>query len=138
MTVDIEALILQAKLGSARKDAQVDTCTVFAAALHDVLRESGVDCTVATAQIKGRWAHAVVRVGDRYFDSKGEFSTAIHCVRAKIHQSVVSRVCIEFSDDAWGPDYEDEFDELYAFFVKALRKSMTKMAGVKVHVEALA
>ena len=135
MSMDIEALILQAKLGSARKDAQVDTCTVFAAALHDVLREAGVDCTVATAKMKGRWAHAVVRVGTRYFDSKGEFSTAIHCVRARIHQSVVPHVRIEFSDDAWGPDYDDEFGELHAFFVKAMRKSMAKMSDVAIRVE---
>jgi hypothetical protein len=134
MTMDIEALILQAKLGSARKDAQVDTCTVFAAALHDVLSAAGVDCAIATAEIKGRWAHALVRVGNRYFDSKGEFSTAIHCMRAKIHKSVVPHVHIEFSDDACGPVYEDEFDALYAFFVKELRKSM---AGVAVRMEAL-
>lgn len=125
--MDIDTLVKQAKLGAARKEAQIDTCTVFAAALFDVLCELGIDCTVATAQIEGRWAHAVVRVGNSYFDSKGEFSTAIHCKRVRLHPSVVPHVRIDFSDDPWGADRDSDFAELHAFFVIELRKSAAKL-----------
>ena len=42
--MDIHEIILAAKLGRERKYAQVDTCTVFAAALYDLLTDRGVPC----------------------------------------------------------------------------------------------
>ncbi len=38
--LDIKELIRSAKIGRERKDAQIETCSVFAAALHDVLAEN--------------------------------------------------------------------------------------------------
>lgn len=88
--MDINAIITAAKLGRARKDAQEDTCDVFAAALFDVLSAHGIDCQMFIAEKKGfgSWAHAVVKVAGRYYDSMGEFSAEIYRARAKIHPSV--------------------------------------------------
>jgi hypothetical protein len=47
--MDISVAIKAAKLGRYRKESQVDTCTVFAAALYDLLREQGIPCQMATA-----------------------------------------------------------------------------------------
>jgi hypothetical protein len=61
---DLSSAIMAAKLGRARKDAQEDTCAVFAAALYDVLQERGVPCEMATAfpvgDIFNKWYHAVL------------------------------------------------------------------------------
>lgn len=130
--MDIGAIIRGAKLGRERKDAQIDTCTVFAAALFDVLAQHGIECRMVTAVNKsGRaWAHSVVEVDGTYYDSLGEFSDAIYHTRAKLHQTV--SVNIEYREDFREDCYESEFDELYAFFVKELCKS------VRLHEMALA
>ena len=46
--MDIDAMINEAKVGCERKAAQEDTCTVFAAALFDVLFAQGVQCRMVT------------------------------------------------------------------------------------------
>lgn len=58
--MDVDLIIKAAKLGRERKDAQVDTCTVFAAALYDVLSSQGVQCKMVTVVPDGigKWAHA--------------------------------------------------------------------------------
>ena len=78
--MDIDAFIKAAKLGRERKDAQVDTCAVFAAALYDVLTAQGLQCQMVTVVPNGlsKWAHAVVEVSGRYYDSLGEFSAGIY------------------------------------------------------------
>lgn len=125
--LDIHTLILTAKLGRTRKDAQIETCTVFAAALHDVLSAHGIACEIATAVCKGdciqHWAHSVVKVSDRYFDSRGEFSKAIYSARAKLHPSVAIK--IEFQKDLrhWCDEEVEEFDQLHKFYIKALNKA---------------
>lgn len=125
--MDIHALILAAKLGGTRKDAQVDTCAVFAAALFDVLEAEGLSCKMVTATpIHGaRWAHALVEVAGRYYDSKGEFSASIYRARAKIHPSV--NFDIQYHPDHRSECYEPEFDELHAFYVKMLKKALPRV-----------
>lgn len=128
--MDIDAIINAAKLGRARKDAQIGTCAVFAAALYDVLSTQGVPCRMVTAVKKGgrAWAHAVVEVAGRYYDSMGEFSTVIYRKRAKIHPTVVLN--IDYQPDCREDCYEEEFDEMYAFYVKILNKALCGQAAV--------
>ncbi len=122
--MDISAVIQNAKLGRGRKEAQVDTCSVFAAALYDVLTAQGLRCKMVTATKKegNAWAHSVVEVEGRYYDSMGEFSTDIYRARAKIHPSVVLN--IKYLDDIRNGCYEQEFDEYHAFYVKMLEKAL--------------
>lgn len=127
--VDIHQVIVNAKLGSARKDAQVDTCTAFAAALYDVLTAAGIPCGIVTACRPGVWAHSVVRTADGYFDSKGVFSTEIHRQRAKIHPKVNYE--IEFQEDQRNGCYDDEFELMYIFYLKALQKTLNNFSVEK-------
>ncbi|TXT27861.1 MAG: hypothetical protein FD131_3543 [Rhodocyclaceae bacterium] len=129
--MDITAIIQAAKLGRARNDAQVDTCAVFAAALYDVLSTQEIPCQMIAAVKKGlgAWAHAVVEVGGRYYDSMGEFSTGIYRARAKIHPKVDLE--IEYRPDYRSECYESEFDELHAFYVKMLKNAMRVPATAK-------
>jgi hypothetical protein len=122
--MNIGAIIQASKLGRCRKDAQVDTCAVFAAALYDVLWDQGIACQMVTAVNKqgSAWAHEVVEVAGRYYDSLGEFSTAIYCARAKVHPSV--KLEIEYESDVRSDCYEPEFEEMHAFYVKALKKTI--------------
>lgn len=122
MSFDIHNWIIEAKLGSARKDAQEDTCSVFAAALFDLLTERGVAAEMFCVCQPRRWAHSVVKVGDKFYDSKGEFSEDIWRQRAKIHPSV--KTSLEFAPDLRDGVFDDEFDGLYAFYVKALKKAL--------------
>jgi hypothetical protein len=126
LIVDISAVIQEAKLGRARKDAQVDTCGVFAAALFDVLSAQGIPCRMvcATNEEYGgcRWAHLVVAANGSYYDSLGEFSTAIYRKRAKLHPSVF--VELKYRKDFRDECYEPEFNEMHAFYVKALKKAL--------------
>ena len=71
--MDIAAVIRTAALGRARKYAQEDTCAVFAAALYDSLAGQGILSHMVTVVKKGfsPWAHAVVEVDGRYYDSMG-------------------------------------------------------------------
>jgi len=126
--IDVGSLVMAAKLGRERRDAQVETCSVFAAALHDVLVENGMQAKVAVASRRGvtasaTWHHSVVESGGRYFDSMGEFSPEILRKRLKIHPKV------EFSIEI-GPDrreglYEEaDFEGLYEFMVEALRRAV--------------
>ena len=122
MGMDIDAVIKAAKLGRARKDAQVDTCSVFAAALYDLLLPS-TPCKMVTA-VKGglgAWAHSIVEVDGRYYDSMGEFSVDIYRTRMKVHPTV--KLDIQFKPDSREDCYEPEFDEMYAFYLKMLRKA---------------
>lgn len=127
--MDIDAIIKAAKLGRERKDAQVGTCTVFAAALYDVLSAQGIQCEMVTVVPKGlgAWAHAVVAVDGRYYDSMGEFSADIYRARAKIHPKV--RFEIDYRADTRFECYEPEFDELHAFLVKVLNKTLHETAA---------
>lgn len=125
--IDINQIIKVAKLGRERKDAQVDTCGVFAAALFDVLTAHGLACKMICAVNKDGmhgWAHLVVEVDGHYYDSMGEFSIAIYRARAKIHPSV--SVDIKYRKDLREECYDPEFDELYIFYVKALKKAMCR------------
>lgn len=122
--MNIDAIIKVAKLGRERKGAQVDTCTVFAAALYDVLSAQGIQCGIVTVIPNGldKWAHTVVEVAGRYYDSMGEFSASIYRARARIHPSV--KFEFAYRADSRCECYEPEFDELHAFFVRALNKAM--------------
>ncbi|MBY3155199.1 hypothetical protein HFO56_23030 [Rhizobium laguerreae] len=87
--MNIVELIKTAKIGGERKDAQVDTCAAFAAALYDVLAENGFSPSLVTAFYRGAtvartWYHQVVEVDGRMYDSLGEFSTEIMRARLKV------------------------------------------------------
>lgn len=122
--MDIDAIIKAARLGRERKDAQVDACSVFAAALYDVLSAQGIQCQMVTVVPNGlpKWAHAVVEVAGRYYDSMGEFSADIYRNRARIHPAVEFE--LDYQSDSRCECYEPECDELHAFFLKALNKAM--------------
>ena len=125
--MSIEAVIKAAKIGSARKDAQVDTCSVFAAALFDLL-STGMPCKMITVVNRGPlpWAHSVVEVDGRYYDSMGEFSTPIYRTRAKLHPSV--KLELGYLADSREECYEPEFQELHAFYLKALTNAARAIA----------
>ena len=127
--MDIDAIIKSAKLGRERKDAQVDTCTVFAAALYDVLSANNIQARMVTVTPNriDTWAHAVVEVAGRYYDSMGEFSLEIYRARAKVHPSVTFG--LDYKVDSRCECFEPEFDELYGFFVKMLSKAACRPAA---------
>ena len=129
--MDLDRVIKDAKLGRARREAQEDTCAVFAAALHDVLQANDVPCQMVRAENgwPAAWSHSVVAVDDRYYDSMGEFSVEIYRNRAKIHPAVT--VDIAFHSDCRGDCYEPEFDELHAFFVRVLGSAVGKAIAAK-------
>lgn len=122
--MNINAIIAAAKLGRERKGAQEDTCAVFAAALYDVLSAQGIQCQMVTVVPVGlaKWAHSVVEVAGRYFDSMGEFSADIYRARSRIHPAV--KFVFDYRADSRSECYEPEFDELHAFFIKALDKAV--------------
>ena len=105
----------------------MDTCSVFAAALYDLL-SLDKPCKMITVVNRGPlpWAHAVVEVDGRYYDSMGEFSTPIYRTRAKIHPSV--NLELGYLADSREECYEPEFDELHAFYLKALTKAARSLA----------
>lgn len=118
--LDIADIIKQAKLGRARKEAQIDCCAVFAAALYDVLTAQGVRCEIFCAKNEGLWTHSVVNVSGRYFDSMGEFSIDIYRKRARIRPSLDS--FIDYVQDVREGVFEADFDEMHAFFVEKLNE----------------
>jgi hypothetical protein len=130
--MNINKIIQEAKLGSARRDAQVDTCAPFAAALYDVLSAQGIACQMAVAMKDNpcTWTHSIVMVAGRYYDSMGEFSTDIYRVRAKIHPKV--KIDIFYRADSRHDCYESEFDDMYAFYVQALNKALFKQTTMLV------
>lgn len=134
VTIELSEVIKAAKLGRSRKDAQQDTCTVFAAALYDILKARGISCRIVTAACgflgRTEWYHAVVKVDGHYYDSMGEFSEDIWRARAKIHPKV--QMTISYRPDTRTDCYEDEFDEMHAFYLKMLNKAMTAAEKVTV------
>jgi len=126
--IDLGKVILNAKLGSARKDAQEDTCLVFAVALRAVLEKHDVMSSIYTATYwignssRSEWSHSVIEFNERHYDSMGEFSVDIHRHRSKIHPNVKSRITYELET---GIDLiDDEFIDLYAFYIEKLEKSL--------------
>lgn len=130
-SLDIGLIIQTAKLGRTRKDAQEDTCSVFAAALYDLLSSRGIPCEMVTVVKNGlgSWAHAVVEVNERLYDSLGEFSTDIYRARAKIHPSV--KLDITYKPDVRDECFEPEFHEMYAFYFKMLSKAADSAIALK-------
>ncbi|MGI9374997.1 MAG: hypothetical protein ACR2PC_02690 [Tsuneonella suprasediminis] len=132
--LDLADLIKNAKLGRTRKDAQEDTCAVFAAALYDALSALEIPCRMITVSCgfssSPEWYHAVLEFNGRYYDSMGEFSEAIWRKRAKIHPSV--RLISLYRPDTRADCYETEFDELHHFYLKAINKAF-KGVGVSGH-----
>jgi hypothetical protein len=133
--MDIIELIKTAKIGRERKDAQVDSCAAFAAALYDVLAENGFSPSMVTACYRGAtvettWYHAVVEVEGKMYDSLGEFSTEIMRDRLKIRKSTPYELKYE-------PEpREDCYDELdyqgvYDFLVKEFRKTAKKLKALE-------
>lgn len=126
----IHDAILDAKLGRERKAAQQDTCGIFAAALHDVLNEMGLDPKIRCAAFsfegsrRAEWYHAVVCVGETLYDSMGRFDHEIVRNRIGIHRSVRSSISVR--DDDRESCWEDELSELHTFYFKELQKSLAK------------
>ena len=126
MPFDLDQIIKEAKLGRSRKDAQIDACAVFAAALYDVLESRGISSEMVV--VEGgfsnfdAWAHSVVHVDGRYYDSMGEFSESIWRTRSKIHPKVTTN--LKFKPDTREEVYEREFDGMHEFFLKMLTKAL--------------
>ncbi|MCS4088577.1 hypothetical protein [Rhizobium sp. BK176] len=129
--MDIAELIKSAKIGRERKDAQIDSCSAFAAALYDVLEENGYSPSLVNASYRGAtiertWHHLVVEVDGTMYDSLGEFSTEIMRARSKIHPTVSYELKYspEIRDDCYD---EDDFGGVYEFLVKEFRKTAKKL-----------
>ena len=129
-TDTIHRTILNATLGSARRYAQIDACEPFAAALHAVLQENGLDVSVwdATFSLQGRgkplWSHAIVKVGSSFYDSHGLFDHAIVRQRQGIHENVKTNLDLVQS----APDFDArDWQEMYDFCLKKLRTSYAKI-----------
>lgn len=133
--MDLSEIILSAKLGRSRKEAQVDCCGEFAAALFDALETRKIPCSMVTATkaSSGRtdWHHAVVEVGGRYYDSMGEFTPDIYRTRAKIHPTV--EIDITFRPDDRSCAFEDDMAEMYAFYLEKLSKALDAVPELDLH-----
>ena len=133
--MDILELIKTTKIGSERKAAQTETCAPFAAALHDVLAENGVETNLMVASRKGyrsdrTWYHLVVEQGGRYYDSMGEFGSEILRKRLKIHPTVQFE--LEFMPESRDGCYEEaDYDVLHEFLLRAFRRAAAKLNVVK-------
>lgn len=138
--MDIVELIKTAKIGRERKDAQVDSCSAFAAALFDVLEENGFSPSLVTANYRGAtsettWYHLVVEIDGTMYDSFGEFSTDIMRKRVKAISTYELRYTPETREDCYD---EDDFGGVYEFLVKEFRKTAKKMNGLRASVPAIA
>lgn len=122
--ISIAEIIKRAKLGRTRKEAQTDTCTVFAAALYDFLQAQQIPCSMACVQsVHGApWAHLLVEVDGKFYDSMGEFSTEIYRARAKIHPTV--KIQLKFTKDSRAECYDPELDDLYLFYRGKIERAM--------------
>ena len=133
----LSEIILSAKLGRSRKDAQVDCCGEFAGALFDALQSRGIVCSMVTASShflgQADWYHAVVGVGGRYFDSLGEFSEEIYRARARIRPKVT--IDIRFRLDARSCAFEDDMAEMHAYYLTALNKAFD--AAIEIEFEPI-
>ncbi|AQT06557.1 hypothetical protein [Acetobacter persici] len=136
-TMDFHSLIKNAALGSSRKDAQIDTCTVFSAALYDVLRGAGLrpevyDATLHQVTTYGKgesrtniqtlFVHSVLKIRGKYYDSLGLFNEEIVRGRMKLHKNIQSR--LDFKKSVRDYD-EKDYSELHAFLRKALQKRLS-------------
>jgi hypothetical protein len=136
--MDIIELIKTAKIGRERKDAQVDSCAAFAAALYDVLAENGFAPSMVTACYRGvsvdsTWYHQVVKVDGKMYDSLGEFSTRIMRDRLKVRQSTAYE--LEYQPDRREGCYdEDDFQGVYDFLAKEFRKTAKKLKTLEEDV----
>jgi hypothetical protein len=134
--MDIVELIKTAKIGRERRDAQIDTCSPFAAALYDVLAEDGLDVNLFTVGYRGvsidnTWYHLVVEHAGTYYDSLGEFSVDIMRKRLKIHPLVEYK--LTFTPERRSGCYEEEdFGVLYDFLVHEFRKAARKLRPTSV------
>ncbi|KPC02325.1 Uncharacterized protein AC501_3611 [Pseudomonas amygdali pv. lachrymans] len=63
----------------------------------------------------------MIEVDGRFFDSLGEFSVSIYRDRARIHPSV--SLDISYVPDTRDDCYEEEFIEMYNFYLKMLTKA---------------
>jgi hypothetical protein len=135
--MDIEALLKAAKIGRERKDAQIETCAPFAAALYDVLVENGLEVALvavgyAGATYRQTWYHQVLEHDGRYYDSMGEFSTEVLGKRLKIHPKVEFELSYK-PDSRDGCYDEEDYGVLYDFLVKAFKKAAASLqAGPEV------
>lgn len=129
--MDIAELIRQAKIGRERKEAQVETCAPFAAALHDVLVECGLaPSLVCVANRQGSvsswWYHSVVSVDGVMYDSLGEFSEEIIRKRLKVRPTTDYK--LEFETEKREGCYDEEdYALLYEFLLNKLRASARKL-----------
>jgi hypothetical protein len=140
MTFNIADLIKNAKIGRERKDAQIDTCGPFGAALYDVLVEYDFDVNLVVAGYRGvtterTWYHLVIEHDGTYYDSLGEFSTEIMRQRLKIHPR--SEYALSFKPEPRLGCYEEEdYELLYDFLVAEFRKAARKLEAASVSAPA--
>ena len=132
--MDIVELIKTAKIGRERRDAQVDTCAPFAAALYDVLMENGFEPSLVCvgyrgASVERSWYHSVVSVDGVMYDSLGEFSADIHRARIKVKDPANYVLTFE-PDGRFGCYDEDDYDVLYEFLVTEFRKAAKRLTPV--------
>lgn len=130
--MDITTLILTADLGHEREDAQIDTCAAFGAALYDVLKSNGQSPQLFTVTHRDEnpdwaWCHVLVRVGDTYFDSLGEFSDDIIRKRLGIEENEEYELIYE-PDRREGCYDQDDFQLVYEFLLVELTIAANKLS----------
>lgn len=129
--MDIIELLKTAKIGRERKEAQIDTCAPFAAALYDVLFENGFDVNLFVVAYRGAtvdstWYHLVVEHDGIYYDSLGEFSTDIMRTRLKVRSS--TQYELTFKREPRPGCYEEEdYAVLYDFLLDEFRRAARKL-----------
>jgi hypothetical protein len=123
---NLHDIIMNAKIGEMRKDAQIETCTVFAAALGDLLKNRKIEHTYLCVSPKTphsslMWYHTVIGFAGKMFDSYGLFNADILKKRQKLKIDLDLLVKNDVREDV-----DEEFSKLYIFFVKKLEKSFAE------------
>jgi len=132
----LSEIIMAAKIGRYRKDAQIDTCDVFAAALYDALKARDIPCSVYTVAFTRafsrmpEWYHGVVKVAGKYYDSLGEFSCDIIRTRNRIHPKVTFD--LSFTKDIRDGFFNDEYADLHEHYLKFLAKAMNAAPSIEI------
>jgi hypothetical protein len=135
-SMDISNLILNADLGHEREDAQIDTCAAFGAALFDVLKSNGEAPSLYTVTHRDEnpdwaWCHVVVRVGDTYYDSLGEFSDDIIRKRLGIEENEDYELIYE-PDRREGCYDQLDFQLVYEFLLIELTIAANRLSKEEV------
>lgn len=82
------------------------------------------------ATVDSTWYHQVVEVDGKMYDSLGDFSTEIIRDRLKVHKA--SKFELKYQPESRDGCYdEDDFQGVYDFLVKEIRKTANKLTALE-------